>query len=98
MQVDSLVKVEADFSEQQLHWPDIEYPVKDSVITVSNISPHPDKQTRDLGIVLLEFHEYPNTPGLCDKTINGEHNFIEVQPPMKAVIHELINQPSTETV
>jgi hypothetical protein len=98
MQVDSLVKVETDFTEQQLRHPDIDYPVKDTIITVSNISPHPNKEVRDLGIVLLEFYEHPDGIPLCDKTVNGDHNFVELQPPMQSVIHELMSNAISEPV
>ena len=56
------------------------YPRKDQVLTVSQISMHPNPECREKGIVLLRFLETPDlTIGVCDRKVNGKLNFKEVE-------------------
>ena len=55
------------------------YPRLGDILTVSSVTPHPNPQMRNRGIVLLNFEELPTLTGVCDKTSNGVQNFIELQ-------------------
>jgi hypothetical protein len=92
MKVGSLVECVADFTRSEIEW-GFSYPKRGEVLTVSDISRHPNKSCDTKGIVLLNFEEYPYLVGVCDKTYRGKDNFIELQPPMDMVfIEELQNQ------
>jgi hypothetical protein len=56
------------------------YPKKNQVLTVSQISMHPNPECREKGIVLLRFLETPELHvGICDRKVNGKLNFKEVE-------------------
>lgn len=80
MKVGSIVETVADFEMERIEW-GLQYPKKGDVLTVSSITKHPNKQVSGKGIVLLNFEELPMLPGLCDKTIRGKDNFIELLLP-----------------
>lgn len=55
------------------------YPKKNDKLTVSRIAPHTNNHCKKAGIVFLWFVECGDLPiGLCDKTINGDPNFVEI--------------------
>lgn len=78
-----MVETVADFTESRITWPTITYPDKGDILIVSHIQEHHNKECRKKGIVLLHFEELPNTPGICDKTVFDEPNFIELLPPIE---------------
>ena len=89
MQVGSLVETVGNFEDARLTWGH-DYPKKGEILTVSNITKHPNAEVSKKGIILLHFEEKPNLTGLCDKTIYGEANFVELLPPMS--IEELFEE------
>lgn len=93
MKVGSHVETVGDFEEEWKSW-DLPYPNKGDVLTVSHIAPHPNKECNDAGIVLLSFEEKPSLPGLCDKKIDGEVNFVELRLP--DAVAEALEVPEEE--
>ena len=81
MQIGSLVETVGDFEEIRSTW-HLPYPKKGDILTISGISKHGNSSVSKKGIVLLNFEELPNLVGVCDKTIHGEPNFVEVLPPI----------------
>jgi hypothetical protein len=94
MQVGSLVECVADFSKIEEQW-NVSYPKQKEILTITNIAPHPNAELRTKEIVLLEFDEYPDIPGLCDKTEEGVDNFVELQPPMDNVLESIMMEEAT---
>ena len=89
MQEGSLVVALTSFDEVKREWPALPFPNKGDILTICDIRPHPNAEIRALGIVLLFFDELEGSPGICDKTVEGEWNFAEIQPPMEINIEEL---------
>lgn len=82
MQIGSLVKCVSSFEDLRLIWK-FDYPKIGDILTISNISKHPNKECSNKGIVLLSFEEKPDLIfGVCDKTVDGKVNFVEVLPPI----------------
>lgn len=81
MEVGSLVETIGDFTELRMTW-NLPYPKKGKILTVASIILHHNNHSRKKGIVLLKFEELPNLVEVCDKTINGKINFVEVLPPV----------------
>ena len=77
MQIGSIVETVGDFEQLRNVWA-FPYPKKGDALTISAITKHPNAEAHNLGIVLLYFDELPGSPGICDKTINNEVNFIEL--------------------
>lgn len=77
MQVGSIVETVGDFETVRMQW-GLPYPKKGDVLTVMAITKHPNRDVSKKGIVLLHFEEIPNLTGVCDKTINGKPNFVEL--------------------
>jgi hypothetical protein len=89
MEIGSLVETVGDFTRVQIEW-GFGYPKKGELLVVSDITKHPNKQMDKKGIVLLNFYEYPNLVGVCDKTYQGKYNFLELQKPMN--VEYLLNR------
>ncbi|MEK6829088.1 MAG: hypothetical protein AABY15_03095 [Nanoarchaeota archaeon] len=90
MQSGSIVETVGDFEEVRRQW-GLPYPKKGDALTVSAVTPHPNEECRKKGIVLLSFEEIPNLPGVCDKTLSGKPNFVELSLPDE--IMELLQEP-----
>ena len=95
MQQGSLVEAVTDFTEVKRTWPMLEYPNRGDILTVKSVVPHPNKDMIKLGAVLLTFEEINNEHGISDMKQNKEPNFIELQPPMKIDIEEIILESLT---
>jgi len=78
MRVGSIVQTTNGFKKERAYW-GFSYPKKGDVLTISAITPHANPNVNKKGIVLLYFEETPNLIGLCDKTVNGNPNFIELK-------------------
>ncbi len=79
MEIGSIVKCIVSFEVERTTW-GFDYPKMGDILTVRNISQHPDKECHALGIVLLEFQEKPSLIPVCDRQFNGNHNFMELLP------------------
>lgn len=90
MDVGSIVYTVAIFDDLALDW-GLVYPKKGDVLTVSEITKHPNEMVSNCGIVLLRFKEFPKLMGICDKDITGKPNFLELQLPED--IEELLKVP-----
>jgi len=90
MQIESIVETVGDFETVRMQW-GLPYPKKGDVLTVMAITKHPNSDVSKKGIVLLHFEEIPNLTGVCDKTINGKSNFVELLLPDN--IEELLKAP-----
>lgn len=90
MEIGSIVETVGDFEEIRGVW-GLPYPKKGDVLTISGITKHANRKVDRKGIVLLHFEEIPNLPGICDKQINGEPNFVELLLP--GCVEELIKAP-----
>ncbi len=95
MKVGSIVETVGDFEELRRTW-GFPYPKKGEVLTISAITPHPNKSMRKLGIVLLNFEEIPNLTGVSDKTMHNDPNFVELRLPDE--IYELLKCKETNYV
>lgn len=95
MQQGSLVEAVADFTSVKRDWPFIEFPNKGDILTVKSVTLHPHKSMRKIGAVMLTFEELNNEWGISDRTYKNEPNFIELQPPMKIDIEEIILESIT---
>ncbi len=94
MQVGSLVETVGNFENARLTW-GFDYPKKGDILTISSITKHPNVEVSKKGIVLLRFEEKPNLTGVCDKTVHGEANFVELMPPMS--LEELFKEENELT-
>lgn len=80
MKIGGLVETVANFEElRELYG--FPYPKKGDVLTVSDISRHPNRSVSRKGIVLLSFEELPELMGVCDRKVNGDWNFRELVVP-----------------
>lgn len=95
MQIGSIVVTTGDFEKVRFEW-GLPYPKKGDVLTVCSITKHPNSHCNKKGIVLLKFDEIPSLVGVCDKTINGDPNFIEL--PLPDDIEELLKIPEKYTI
>lgn len=85
------VKTISDFEELRKVW-NLPYPRKGDILTVKHIEPHPNRNLREKGIVLLYFIESNNPNGVCNKKVNGDINFQLIQPiESEIVLFEEIN-------
>lgn len=93
MRVGSIVETVGDFEEVRNLW-GFPYPKKGDVLVVSAVVRHPNDNVARRGIVLLYFEELPNLTGVCDKTIDGKPNFIELVLPddMDETLQELLRE------
>jgi hypothetical protein len=94
MKAGSIVQTVGNFEQVRREW-GLPYPKLGDALTVSAITSHPNKEVRAAGIVLLHFEEIPNLTGVCDKTIHGKINFIEIMLPDD--IEEILSAPIEET-
>jgi hypothetical protein len=90
MQIGSIVETVGNFETERKNW-GLPYPKTGEVLTVMAITKHPNKDVSRKGIVLLHFEEIPNLTGICDKTIQGKLNFVELLLPDD--IEELLKAP-----
>jgi hypothetical protein len=90
MQIGSIVETVGDFETVRMQW-GFPYPKEGDVLTVMAITKHPNREVSKKGIVLLHFEEIPNLTGVCNKTINGKPNFVELLLPDD--IEELLKAP-----
>ena len=90
MQIGSIVETVGDFEQVRREW-GLPYPKKGDVLTVMAITKHPNIEVSRMGIVLLHFEEIPNLTGVCDKTVNGKPNFVELR--LQDDIEELLKAP-----
>lgn len=77
MKIDDIVVTVNDFEELRKEW-GFNYPKKGAILTISNITEHPNLNVNKKGIVLLHFKEIPDLIGVCDKQIDGTPNFIKI--------------------
>lgn len=90
MQIGSLVETVGNFEQVRKEW-GLPYPKKGDVLTVCAITKHPNEEVSRMGIVLLHFEEIPRLTGVCDKTIHGKPNFVELMLPDD--IEEILKAP-----
>ena len=90
MQIGSIVEMVGNFETERKNW-GWPYPKTGDVLTVMAITKHPNADVSKKGIVLLHFEEIPNLVGICDKTIQGKPNFVELILP--GDIEELLKAP-----
>lgn len=83
MKTGSLVKCVTNSFDELRRLYGFDYPVKNEILTVSDVSPHPVIACRRLGIVLLQFEDKPALCQVCDKDIHGNIHFIELLPPIE---------------
>ena len=91
MRIGSIVETVADFEELRREW-GLPYPKIGDCLEVSDVIPHPNRENRKKGIVLLSFKEHPLLMGICDKTVHGTPNFVELEIPDE--VYELLNEPN----
>lgn len=90
MKIGSIVETIECFEELRKTWK-IPYPKKGDVLTVKSITKHPNNECKAKGIVMLQFEELNNPFGICDKQVNGKHNFVEMQ--LSDDIEEMLKAP-----
>ncbi len=90
MKKGSIVQAVVGFEVVRQQW-GYSYPKKGDILTVSEVAKHPNPKVSKAGIVLLYFEELPNMIGICDKTINGCPNFLELHLP--DCIEEALSAP-----
>lgn len=81
MKVGSIIKCVVSFEHLRSIW-GFDYPKMGDILTISHLNPHPTREGKLHGILELYFTEKPKCIGLCDKQANGNHNFIELVPPI----------------
>lgn len=90
MRTGSIVETVANFNDLEITW-GFSYPKRGDVLTISSIKRHHNASLDKKGIVLLCFEELPNLVPLCDKTLSGIPNFIELILPDD--IKEILEMP-----
>jgi len=95
MKIGSIVETVGDFEELRLMY-GFPYPKKGDPLTIRSIEEHPNPDVRSRGIVLLYFEEIPDLVGVCDKSISGKPNFLELLLPDD--IRNLLENPLEESI